>query len=114
MVVLPEPVAAIFVTDPEIAGHCVDTMWIVASGYVFYAWGMVMMQAFNGAGDTVTPMRQNIFVFWIWQLPFTWFLAMTCDLGAHGVFWGAASAYSLNAVVGFILFRRGTWKSKVV
>ena len=92
----------------------VEGLRIVTYGNVFYAWGMVLVQAFNGAGDTRTPMRANLFVFWAFQLPFAWWLAMTLGLGPLGVFWGVGAAYSLNAVVGAILFRRGRWKSIVV
>ena len=81
---------------------------------MFYAWGMVVLQAFNGAGDTVTPTWVNFVAFWLIQIPLAWWLAMRTDLGHHGVYLAIAIAYSLSAVFGMILFRRGKWKEKEV
>ena len=73
-----------------------------------------MMQAFSGAGDTVTPTWINFFCFWLFQIPFAWILAIALDMGPTGVFLAIALSYSLEAVVGVILFRRGRWKEKKV
>ncbi|MCR9245899.1 MAG: MATE family efflux transporter [bacterium] len=114
MVLLPEQIAAIFVSDPEIAGHCVDTMWIVASGYVFYAWGMVAVQSFNGAGDTRTPTWLHLIFFWLFQLPLAAILALGFDHGMLGVLWAIPISEALFAVAAVILFRRGGWREAVV
>ncbi|MCG8467647.1 MAG: MATE family efflux transporter [Gemmatimonadetes bacterium] len=108
------PIIGIFAPDPET--HAVGTraLRIISYGYIFYAWGMVTMQAFNGAGDTGTPTRINIFVFWLFQLPLAWVLAMVLDVGPDGVFWSFALAYSLSAAVGLYIFRKGRWKEKEV
>ena len=104
----------VFTTDPQIAPVGVEALTIISYGYVFYAWGMVMMQAFNGAGDTVTPTWINFFCFWVFQIPLAWSLARPLGVGPPGVFWSIGLAYSLSAVVGILLFRRGTWKGKKV
>ncbi len=104
----------IFTTDPNVAPVGIESLRIISYGYVFYAWGMVMMQAFNGAGDTVTPTWINFFCFWLFQIPLAWLLAMPLGLGPTGVFVAIALSYSLSAVVGIVWFRRGTWKEKKV
>jgi putative MATE family efflux protein len=103
-----------FTSDPATSSIGIEALRIISYGYVFYAWGMVMMQAFNGAGDTVTPTWINFFCFWLYQIPVAWIAAMPLGLGPTGVFWAIASAYSLEAVVGVVLFRRGRWKDKKV
>ena len=104
----------IFTTDPKVAPVGTESLRIISYGYVFYAWGMVMMQAFNGAGDTVTPTWINFFCFWLFQIPLALLLATPLGLGPSGVFIAIALSYSLSAVVGIVLFRRGKWKEKKV
>ena len=87
---------------------------IVSYGYGFYAVGLIVTQAFNGAGDTSTPTWLNVLCFWVLQLPLAYVLAKWLELGPHGVFWAAAISESMLAVAGWLLFRRGTWKLKVV
>ena len=88
----------------------VDALRIVSYGYVFYAWGMVLTQAFNGAGDTMTPTWINLVCFWMIQIPLAWTLARVVGLGPSGVFWSVAGAESILAVVAAWVFRRGGWK----
>jgi MATE family, multidrug efflux pump len=102
-----------FTDDPVVAGYAVDCLRTVSLGFVFYAAGMVLTQAFNGAGDTWTPTVVNFFVFWLLEIPLAWWLSRT-SLGAHGVFIALTIAYSMMAVVSAVLFRRGAWKSKKV
>jgi Na+-driven multidrug efflux pump len=101
----------LFTNVPEVVtvgGQCVR---IVSAGFVFYAFGMVVTQAFNGAGDTKTPMRINLLCFWVWEIPLAYLLARPLGLGPTGIFLAIASAFSLVAVLGVALFRRGGWKS---
>jgi Na+-driven multidrug efflux pump len=100
-----------FVTDPEIAGHTIESLRIIAVGYPFFAWGMVGMQAFNGAGDTRTPTWLHFWCFWVLELPLAWLLAFKCGLGPRGVYWAIAACESLFAVAAMALFRRGRWKT---
>ena len=87
---------------------------VISYGYVFYAWGMVMVQAFNGAGDTATPTWVNFFCYWMFQIPLAWTLARGLDLGPLGVFLAIAIAESVLAIVAVVCFRRGTWKTRMV
>lgn len=94
-------------TVVENGGLCLQ---IIAAGYIFYAYGMVVTQAFNGAGDTGTPTKINFFAFWMFQLPFAYLAAITFDLGAMGVFIAITLAEVLLAVISIIWFRKGHWK----
>ncbi len=113
-VFLAGPIVAFFTTDPAVLPIATEGLKIISYGYVFYAWGMVMIQAFNGAGDTTTPTWVNFICFWLCQIPLAWWLAHKAGMGPLGAFWAVAISYSLEAVIGVLLFRRGTWKSKVV
>jgi putative MATE family efflux protein len=106
-------IAGLFSRDPLVRPYAVDCLRIVSLGFLFYAAGMVLTQAFNGAGDTWTPTVVNLFVFWLWEIPLAWWLSRT-SLGAHGVFVALTVAYSTLAVVSAVLFRRGTWKATKV
>ena len=75
---------------------------------------MVLTQSFNGAGDTSTPTRINIGVFWIFEIPLAWFLATHTSLGFRAIFLSISVAYSMLAAVSFLMFRRGTWRTRKV
>ncbi len=87
------------------------SLQIVAFGYIAYAYGMVIVQAFNGAGDTKTPTYINFFCFWIFQLPFAYLTAIKLDIGPKGVFWAITLAEVLIAIISLWLFRKGKWKT---
>jgi len=83
---------------------------IIAAGYIFYAYGMVVTQAFNGSGDTRTPTKINLIAFWAFQLPFAYLAAFYFNLGALGVFMAITLAEILLAIISIVLFKRGKWK----
>lgn len=99
---------------PEVQRYGADCLRIVACGFLFYAYGMVVTQSFNGAGDTWTPTVINLFVFWLWEIPLAYTLAFVFDLGPRGVFLAITISFSALAVVSSALFRRGRWKTRVV
>jgi putative MATE family efflux protein len=104
-----------FYTDiPEVAHYGVDCLRIVAYGFLFYAYGMVLGQSFNGAGDTWTPTIINLFVFWLWEIPLAYVLGVVMGFGPRGVFISMMVAFSTLAVVSAAVFRRGRWKQRVV
>lgn len=111
---LAREIVSVFTQDPATSAVGAESLRIISYGYVFYGWGMVMMQGFNGAGDTTTPTWINFFCFWLFQIPLAWLLALPLELGPTGVFWSIAASYSLSAVVGIALFRRGRWKGREV
>ncbi|HEU4766013.1 MAG TPA: MATE family efflux transporter [Pyrinomonadaceae bacterium] len=104
----------LYTADPEVSQYGVDCLRIVAYGFLFYAYGMVLGQSFNGAGDTWTPTIINLFVFWLWEIPLAFFLSQHLRMGPRGVFLAITIAFSTLAVVSAIVFRRGKWKRKVV
>ena len=105
-------IVAFFTTDPTVASYAVSCLRIVSLGFVFYAYGMVLTQSFNGAGDTWTPTLINLLVFWAIELPLAWVLSHGGGFGARGVFFAMAACYSLLAVVSAIIFKQGRWKTK--
>jgi putative MATE family efflux protein len=107
-------ITAAFTTDPAVQPFATSCLRIVSLGFVFYACGMTLTSAFNGAGDTWTPTMINLFVFWLWEIPLAWWLAVHVGLGPVGVFIALTVAYSTLAVISALLFRRGKWKGKKV
>jgi Na+-driven multidrug efflux pump len=113
-IIWPEALVGIFTSDPEVLALGSTCLRVVSYGYAFYAWGMVMVQAFNGAGDTVTPTWINLGCYWLFQIPLALILANVLGMGPLGVFWAITIAESVVAVVGIVMFRRGGWKRSVV
>lgn len=108
---ISEPIMRIFSADNEVVHYGTQCLRIVAFGYVFYGYGMVVVQAFNGAGDSRTPTILNLFCYWLFQVPLAWALATQTTLQVTGAFWAIAITESVIAVVAILLFRRGTWKN---
>ena len=87
---------------------------LVLAWLVVYPLGMVLTQAFNGAGDTRTPTWINLFCLWLWEIPLAWALAYPAGLGPTGVFVAVSVAFSTLALVSAWIFSKGTWKTKQV
>ena len=111
---VPEPIVRFFTSDPVVVAYGVDCLRYVSYGYGFYAVGLVVTQAFNGAGDTDTPTYINLFCFWLLQIPLAYVLAQELAWGPQGVFITIAVCDSILAVIAVWLFRQGRWKLKVV
>lgn len=103
-----------FTTDPRVAPIAVECLRDVSYGYVAYAWGMVLVQAFNGAGDTLTPTLINLLCYWCWQIPLAYGLSTHIGLGPRGVFLAIAISEATLAVIGVLTFRMGRWKMQKV
>jgi putative MATE family efflux protein len=113
-VVAAGPITGIFTHDPAIIPWARQCLRVISIGFIFYAWGMVLSNAFNGAGDTWTPTWLNFICFWVLELPLAWWLSRMPALGPTGVFASVAIAFSIFAAISAWLFRRGTWKRRVV
>lgn len=109
-----EHIIGIFTNDLAVLPYGIDCLRYISYGYIFYAYGMVIVQAFNGAGDTFTPTIINLFCYWLFQIPLAYVLALPLGLGAQGVFLAITIAESTLAVVGVLIFRRGQWKEQQV
>jgi Na+-driven multidrug efflux pump len=113
-VAFPHQIVSWFTADPVVFGYAVSGLRTIACGFLFYAYGMVLTQSFNGAGDTRTPTVINLFVFWLWEIPLAYVLAIPLGFGPRGVFLAITIAFSTLAFVSAIFFRRGKWKRSVV
>jgi putative MATE family efflux protein len=104
----------LFTGEQDVAQYGVACLRTVAYGFLFYAYGMVIGQSFNGAGDTWTPTIINLFVFWLWEIPLAYVLGVALGWGPQGVFISMTIAFSTLAVVSGLVFRLGRWKKRVV
>ena len=108
-------IAAPFITtlfggNEATTAHAIRCLRIVSSGFFFYAYGMVLSNSFNGAGDTRTPTLLNFFCFWLWEIPIAWVLSRQMDFGPTGVFVAIMIVFSTFAIAAAVLWRRGKWK----
>ena len=113
-ILFAEPVVRLFTNDPAVIPLGAACLRIVSYGNLGYAYFMVMIQAFNGAGDTITPTIVNFFGFWLLEIPLAYALAMPLKMRSNGVFFSIAIAESAMAVASAILFKRGRWKSRKI
>jgi putative MATE family efflux protein len=113
-VALAGPIVSLFTSDPTVASYAVGALRIIAIGFPFYAYGMVLTSAFNGAGDTWTPTWINLLVFWALEIPLAYVLAISLHMGPRGAFIAITLGFSTLAVVTAWLFRKGNWKTKRV
>jgi putative MATE family efflux protein len=104
------PIVSFLNKDPMVDEIAIHGLHIIGLGYVFYGVGMVLTNAFNGAGDTRTPTIVNLFCFWAFQIPMAWFLAISLGLGPNGVFWAFLLAETALTGVSWVIFRKGRWK----
>jgi Na+-driven multidrug efflux pump len=105
-------IVAIFTTDPAVAPVAVTGLRVISAGFPFYAYGYVLTQAFNGAGDTATPTWINIGSLWLGEIPIAYFLSRTIGMGPTGAFWAVAVAFTAMSAVAAVLFKAGRWKAK--
>ncbi len=107
-------IISFFTKDAIVKQYAVNALRIVSAGYIFYGIGMVMANAFNGAGDTRTPTVINLFGFWFFQIPLAWILSKTFQWGPIGVFVAIPIAETMIAIAAYILFKKGRWKLKKI
>jgi putative MATE family efflux protein len=105
-----DPVVRLFTSDPAVIPLAASCLRILSYGNIAYAYGMVMLQAFNGAGDTLTPTLVNLFGFWFLEIPLAYFLAIPAHKQSNGAFYAIVVAEAAIAAVGILLFKRGRWK----
>jgi Na+-driven multidrug efflux pump len=104
----------IFSSDPNVIPYGVRCLRIVAAGFLFYGYGMVLTQSFNGAGDTRTATFIHFVCLWMLEIPLAWVLAYPFGWGPTGVFIAVSVAFSALAIVSATIFKQGKWKTKQV
>ena len=104
----------VFIAEPQVIVAGAACLRILAYGFVFYGMGMVMVQALNGAGDTLTPTIINFFCFWMLEIPLAYLLALHTGIEEKGVYIAIITAESLMAVIAAYLFQKGKWKLQKV
>ena len=109
--VFAQQIVSAFNSTPSVVENGSLCLQIIAAGYIFYAYGMVVSNAFNGSGDTQTPTKINLISFWLFQLPLAYMLAIVLGFGALGVFIAITTAEVLLAVIAIVWFRKGNWKT---
>lgn len=114
LILFPGSIMTFFTTEPQAVAYGVDALRIMSYSFGFMALGMVAIQAFNGAGDTMTPTWINGFCYWLVQIPVAYLLATRMEMGPYGVFWSIFLAEILMGIVGVAFFMRGSWKTKAV
>ncbi len=105
-----EELVRIFSSEQGVVDVGAECLKIISFGYILFAWGMVMPQAFNGAGDTMTPTKINFFCFWLFEIPLAYIFSIQLNVGVQGVFWSVVMAESLAGIAGIVIFRKGKWK----
>jgi putative MATE family efflux protein len=113
-VLFAEPIVRLLTHDPAVVPLGAACLRIISYGNIGYAYGMVMLQSFNGAGDTVTPTIVNLFGFWLLEIPLAWWLAITAGFRSNGVYYSIVIAECSIAAVSIVLFRRGKWKGQKI
>lgn len=103
-----------FSDDQVVVNAGIDALKIICLGYVFFAYGMVISQGFNGAGDTRTPTAINLVCFWLIQIPLAYVLANHTSLESNGVYWAIGISESILAVMAVMIFRKGRWKTQTI
>ncbi len=110
LIALAPWITELFTNEPEVLSYGTTCLRILGLGFPMYAIGMIITQALNGAGDTVTPTVINLICFWMLQIPLSYWLATTVELGPNGVFLAMVISESLLTVLSVIVFRRGNWR----
>jgi putative MATE family efflux protein len=113
-IIFPEHIVRLFTQDPEVVPLGAAGLRIISYGNLGYAYFMVMMQAFNGAGDTITPTIVNFFGFWLLEIPLAYGLAIPLHMRSNGAFASIAIAESAMAVASAVLFKQGKWKKQKI
>ena len=113
-ITMPDFFIKFFNQKPEVELISIASLRIISYGFVFYAIGMVITQAFNGAGDTYTPTILNFICFWLIEIPLAYVLSISIGFNETGVFWAIVIAESMLTIFGIIIFKRGKWKLRKV
>ncbi|HPR31627.1 MAG TPA: MATE family efflux transporter [Prolixibacteraceae bacterium] len=110
LIAFPQSFISLFTSETAIIGAGSESLRILSIGFIVYGLGMVLVNAFNGAGDTQTPFRINLISFWLVEIPLAWLLSSPIGWHQDGVFWAIVFSESLMTFTVFLFFRKGNWK----
>jgi putative MATE family efflux protein len=111
LIIFPESFIRLFIDDPNVISNGAISLQIISIGFVSYAMGMVMTQAFNGSGDTITPTWINFFCFWLFEIPLAYLLAIVLDMKIYGISIAIVAAETALTITAWYFFRKGNWKT---
>jgi putative MATE family efflux protein len=111
LIIFPEAFIRLFINDPNVISSGAISLRIISIGFVSYAMGMVMTQAFNGSGDTSTPTWMNLFCFWLFEIPLAYFLSIVLDMNIQGISIAIVAAETALTITAWYFFRKGNWKT---
>jgi putative MATE family efflux protein len=114
LVLYPAAFIKLFIHDSVVLKTGTECLRIISIGFISYGFGMVLVNSFNGAGDTSTPLKINVFAFWMIEIPLAWFLAIKSGMNEEGVFIAIVIAETIMTIIAWLVFRRGKWKLKEV
>ncbi len=114
LILTPEFFIRIFIADENVIKAGATGLMIISIGYIAYGLGMVIVNSFNGAGDSTTPLVINFFAYYLLEIPLAWILAINAGLNEKGVFISIVIAETVLTVVSWLVFRRGKWKLRIV
>ena len=111
ILIFPESLIRLFIDDPNVIANGAISLRIISYGFVSYALGMVLVQGFNGSGDTITPTKINLFCFWLFEIPLAYLLSITFDLKIYGICIAIVAAETMLTITAWYFFRKGKWKT---
>jgi putative MATE family efflux protein len=114
LVLWPETFIRLFVNDQAVVDAGIIALRMISIGSMAYGLGMVLVNALNGAGDTLTPLRINVFCYWLLEIPLAYWLAIQAGLGETGVYWSIVTAETMMTLAALWYFKKGSWKQKKV
>jgi Na+-driven multidrug efflux pump len=114
LIIWPGFFIRMFISNENVIRSGILGLRIISLGFIAYGLGMVLVNSFNGAGDTSTPLKINIFTFWLVEIPLAYILAIKAGMHEEGVFIAIVFAESLMTLIAWLVFRRGKWKLKEV
>jgi len=114
LVLIPAPFIKLFIHEPVVLKAGIECLRIVSIGFISYGLGMVLVNSFNGAGDTSTPLKINVFAFWMIEIPLAYILSLKMGMEEEGVFIAIVIAETIMTITAWIVFKKGKWKLKEV
>lgn len=109
--IAPAALMRVFSQEASVINAGVTVLQLVALYQVFNAVGIVMAGALNGAGDTTFTMLARSLLAWGLFIPLVWVLIFPLNAGIWGAWLGALIYLLVLALVYFMRFRSGYWKT---